>query len=133
MTIRVPLWLHRPLKRFLLYWVVVLVAVPAGILCLLLLRFLPQTIALSLSVALGLVAAYFAWTFTDKRISFAPKESPSVITYQATSGVRVLAPAYSFGVAGCLMLIAISTPSRAEQEAVDHNVGVAIHIKAQTT
>ncbi len=130
----IPFWLHKPLKRFLLYWSVVLAAIPAGILCLLLLRFLPQTIALSLSVTLGLVAAYFAWSFTNSRLRFAVIRSPSASIYQIASGVRVQpAPAYSLGMAGCLVLVAVSIPTVVERRAYDlHKVNAATHIKAQT-
>lgn len=65
---RIPFWLYEPVKRFLLYLGVLIASIPAGVVYLFLLKILPQTIALVVTLPFGMLAAYFVWQFLDKRI-----------------------------------------------------------------
>jgi len=58
---RIPSWLRDALKRFIKYLAVPLVSIPAGIAYLVLLRIIPQPLALAVTLPLGLLMVYFAW------------------------------------------------------------------------
>jgi len=106
----IPSWWHEALKRFIQYLAVPLAAVPAGIVYLLLLRILSQPLAFAVALPLGLVLAYYAWTFLDRRITFATKPSSAPLFVSATTVQFISSSEPTFGLAGCVMLVLVSLP-----------------------
>lgn len=78
MATRTPFWLREMLKVWMQYLAAGLAFIPAGILCVVLLnKGLTRNVALVVSVAIGLVLAYFAWKLVDNRLVLHPPLPPT--------------------------------------------------------
>jgi hypothetical protein len=75
---QMPLWLHRPVKRFIQYWGVVLASIPPALLYLGFSNIAPN-IAFALSLPLALVTAFLTWRWLERKIQF--RQRPIVFTF----------------------------------------------------
>jgi hypothetical protein len=107
---QIPFWLHRPLKRFIQYWGVVFASLPAGILCLILIKALGPNLAFILTLPIALATAYFVWHWLDRHVSFARKPKPLVYSIAVDSAnTFVSVPGSAFGFAGALIVVFVVT------------------------
>jgi hypothetical protein len=105
---QVPLWLHRPLKRFIQYWGVVLASFPAGILYLVLLGMLGPNPALIFTLPVALACAYFTWRWLDRRLVFSRPDNVVFISMISPTSTAMADPRFSLA-GGSLVLVMIAT------------------------
>lgn len=107
--------LREPLKRFVKYLSVPVGSLPAGLLYLLLLKFLAQSVALVVVLLIGVASVYYLWAIIDKwllvsRPSFSEYKLQEV-PVEPTTAYALPGPYMLSGALALAVFVATASPS----------------------